>query len=225
MASKTLFTRTTFIEPFWKYALYSFRRGLIEININPHISNFRGFQPTTFTILYNGKIFKDFFNSPPWPTITAPLRIDPVGVSHPPFDPVWINIWHLTHSKCMPAFQCTTMWRTIARTWHTAEHCSSGYSGNQCPLCLESLSTTIHRYFTCPNVVPIWSYIYEILDTYPIIRPEEDLFFLQSNPDMPYSLRAIFFHTIIYVIHSQYIKAAQTKIITPIQFTISSIIP
>lgn len=203
---------------YWKLCLTSFKQSQVQISevtpTHPH----RGFVSKTFSLSYQGKKIDSMpINLSPTINVQMPLNIYKSLSSNPPFDPFWRKIWFLSHSKVMPAFHRTTMWRTLSKTWRTAERCSRDYVKNKCPFCDDPFSDTYHRYFTCPFILPAWELVYNWLIP-SIAHPPafEDIFFLSSIPHMPDSLRSIIFHTTLYFIHTVYIRKVSSNIIVPI---------
>lgn len=204
------------LDPYWKMCARSFKRTKIVISEVHPILPTRGFQNRTFTLTLN----KKHITSVPKFSPDNPVRMPLNPLSYPQFpsnEPVWRKIWHLSQSKVMPAFQRTTMWRTLTRSWRTAERCSRDFSGNICPLCEDPYADTHHRYFTCKSITPIWDIIYRWLtpNLSPRPSPNEDIFFLQSLPDIPESIRSIVFHTILYLVHRIYLDKVASNLSIP----------
>ena len=126
----------------------------------------------------------------------------------PSNDPYWTKVWYSCHSKLVPGFTRTIAWRCVSLSYKLAKRSNKDSPFYNCPICKTVPNTTLHKYFFCPSISPLWNHINLWLDPFfnLVFLPPVDLFFLRKQ--IPESLGIIAFHSTLSVVHSHFLRAS-----------------
>lgn len=199
------------LEPIWRLVHNSFKKSPLKLLSAPNPSDRR----STLVILSinNQPLESNQYSIPEDTSPRTPMvvSLDPV---RPSFNPIWTKIWYACHSKLVPGFYRTIMWRTLSMSWKSAERMHKESPYYYCPICKDSPSTTVHKYFECPSISFLWQkvWLWLVPSSEIVFNPKSDLFFISTK--LPFSFCILVFHCVIGVIHQHFIRATFKDSIT-----------
>ncbi|KAF5192015.1 hypothetical protein FRX31_018398 [Thalictrum thalictroides] len=195
--------------PLWRAYLDAFKRSPLSVGMT-----------TPWRLAYQGDELLDYKlprPARPVAVITPPLMLEslPKGGQGPILvDP---KVWALAKLRIVPPLHRNHTWRVFHRGFRTGDRASSDWVHRHCFFCPHIVSTHTHRYFSCPHIFQLWCSIFSSVPGAPSVpanwNPAMDPFFSLIWGKFPITLRAILFHSILFVIHRVYLASLEGRTI------------